>query len=75
MPSKKLNIDNALAKLDNLVNTMEQGELSLDESLKHFEQGVKLIKDCQQSLKQAEQKVQILIGDHLENFEHDIDQD
>jgi exodeoxyribonuclease VII small subunit len=40
---------------------MEQGDLSLEESLSHFERGVQLSRTCQQALKEAEQKVEILM--------------
>ena len=43
-----------------MVEQMEDGELSLEESLKAFEQGVKLTHECQQALQEAEQKVQLL---------------
>jgi exodeoxyribonuclease VII small subunit len=52
---------------------MEQGDLSLEESLKHFERGIALARSCQQSLAEAEQKVKILISnqgkEELEPFE------
>lgn len=51
----------ALAELETLVETLEQGDISLDESLKLFERGVTLTRSCQQALQQAEQKVQILM--------------
>ena len=53
--------ETALAELEALVEKMEQGDLSLDESLKQFERGVQLTRSCQQSLKEAEQKVQVLL--------------
>ena len=53
--------ETALAELESLVEQMEKGELSLEESLQHFERGVALTRACQQALKQAEQKVQILL--------------
>ena len=53
--------ETALAELEALVEKMEQGDLSLDESLKQFERGVQLTRACQQALKEAEQKVQILL--------------
>jgi exodeoxyribonuclease VII small subunit len=58
--SKKPSFEQALAELESLVETMEQGELSLEESLKSFERGVLLTRTCQQALKEAEQKIQIL---------------
>jgi len=54
--------EEALSELEELVVTLERGELSLEESLKSFERGVQLTRTCQQALKEAEQKVQILSG-------------
>jgi exodeoxyribonuclease VII small subunit len=63
MPRKKnLNqFEDALQELEQLVEQMEQGELSLEESLKSFERGIKLTRTCQTALQEAEQKVQILL--------------
>jgi exodeoxyribonuclease VII small subunit len=62
MPTKKKapSFEQSLADLEALVSTMETGELSLDESLGAFEDGVKLTRQCQKMLEEAEQKVQIL---------------
>ncbi|MDH3325995.1 MAG: exodeoxyribonuclease VII small subunit [Gammaproteobacteria bacterium] len=54
--------ENALAELEEIVSNMEQGDLSLEDSLAAFEQGVKLTKECQKSLKSVEQKVNKLIA-------------
>jgi exodeoxyribonuclease VII small subunit len=59
--SKSFNFEEALASLEGLVEAMEDGDLSLEESLKAFEQGIKLTRECQQALDQAEQKVQLLV--------------
>lgn len=56
-----MNFETAFKDLQNLVTQMEQGGLSLEEALKSFEQGIKLTQQCQKALKQAEQKVSILI--------------
>jgi exodeoxyribonuclease VII small subunit len=64
--SKKPSFEQALNELETLVETMEQGELSLEESLKSFERGVLLTRTCQQALKQAEQKIQILTENSLD---------
>jgi exodeoxyribonuclease VII small subunit len=53
--------EKALQELESLVGKMEQGELSLEESLQHFEKGVQLSRACQQALRDAEQKVEILM--------------
>ena len=54
-------LESSLEKLEKLVEQLESGDLSLEESLKHFEQGVKLTQECQATLKAAEQKVEILL--------------
>lgn len=53
--------EKALAELEQIVERMEQGELSLDESLKQFERGIALTRNCQTALQRAEQKVEILL--------------
>ena len=55
------NFERSLQELEALVEKMEQGDLSLEESLSHFERGVQLSRTCQQALKDAEQKVEILM--------------
>ncbi|MCF6355968.1 MAG: exodeoxyribonuclease VII small subunit [Candidatus Polarisedimenticolaceae bacterium] len=63
MPRKKASkpsFEEALNELESLVETMEQGDLTLEESLKAFERGVELTRSCQQALANAEQKVEIL---------------
>ena len=52
-----------LRQLEQLVQQMEQGELTLEQSLSTFEQGVALTRACQQALDQAEQKVNLLLQD------------
>ena len=58
---KKIDFEASLGQLEKLVDQMEEGELSLEDSLKAFEAGVKLTRDCQQALKEAEQKVNLLM--------------
>lgn len=58
--SKSPDFEKSLQELEQLVEKMEQGELTLDESLKCFERGVELTRACQQALQEAEQKVQVL---------------
>jgi exodeoxyribonuclease VII small subunit len=64
---KAVDFEQQLAALEGLVNSLESGELSLEESLKSFEQGIKVARDCQAALKSAEQKVEVLMrqGDEL----------
>ncbi len=67
--------ESALKELETLVERMEEGESSLEDSLKDFERGIELTRQCQQALKTAEQKVQQLIGEgdnaRLLEFEDD----
>jgi exodeoxyribonuclease VII small subunit len=53
--------ESSMEELEKLVEQMEQGDISLEESLKAFERGIKLTRTCQQALQDAEQKVQILL--------------
>ncbi len=57
---KSVSFEQSLNDLEQLVTQMETGELTLDDSLKAFEKGVKLTRECQNILDDAEQKVQIL---------------
>jgi exodeoxyribonuclease VII small subunit len=69
MSAKKqadFNFEGALEQLEELVASMEDGELSLEDSLKAFEKGIKLTRECQTALKNAEQKVQILLDESSE---------
>jgi len=62
--SKKVKIadlESSLQEINALIDKMEHSNLTLEQSLNHFEQGVTLIKNCQKILREAEQKVQILI--------------
>lgn len=61
MTKANTNFETSLQELNTLVDKMEHGDLDLEQSLKYFEQGVTLIRKCQTELKQAEQKVQILV--------------
>ena len=58
--TKSYPFEASLDKLEKLVEKMEGGDLSLEESLKVFEEGVKLTRECQQALTLAEQKVKML---------------
>ena len=78
MPRKKtIAYEASLSQLEALVTSMESGELSLEDSLQAFESGVGLIRDCQQALENAEQKVQKLMEteEGLEVADFDVDED
>jgi exodeoxyribonuclease VII small subunit len=55
------NLETSLDEITQLIDKMEHGEQTLEQSLNHFERGIHLIKHCQKILAQAEQKVQILM--------------
>ena len=57
-----MEFEKKLARLEDIVGKMETGELSLEDSLKLFEEGVKLSRECNTQLSEAEQKVKILLG-------------
>ena len=57
---KKMTFETALARLEEIVRTMESGSAKLDESLAFFEEGVGLVKFCTGELDNAEQRVKIL---------------
>ena len=61
-----INFEQALTELDTIVNKLETGNLSLEQALHNFELGVKLTKQCQTTLDQAEQKVKILTTQDIE---------
>lgn len=61
--SNSLDFETALAQLEQLVQKLESGDLSLETSLQEYERGVQLTRVCQQALKQAEQRVQLVNSD------------
>lgn len=56
----KHSFETSMQRLENLVSLMEEGKLSIEESLQAFEEGIHLTRQCQQTLEQAEQKVRLL---------------
>ncbi len=70
-----LEFEKALQELELLVAQLEQGDLSLEESLKQFERGIELTRACQTALKEAEQKIEVLAAhdkqESIEPFEPD----
>ena len=79
MPKKEnaFSLEESLENLGTLVARLEEGHLSLEESLLAFEKGIGLAKTCQQHLSNAEQKVTLLLGDEdnltLTEFDDDTD--
>ena len=60
-------IESKLNDLEKILEQLESGNLDLDESLKKFEKGVKLSRECQKTLEEAELKIKVLMGDELED--------
>ena len=73
--TKKINLEKSLADLETLVEELESGDLPLETAMKKFEEGIKLTRGCQVALKEAEQKVEILLksagSEGLTDFEID----
>ena len=57
-----MDFEKKLGRLEDIVEKMETGELALEDSLKLFEEGVKLSRECGTQLNEAEQKVKLLLG-------------
>ncbi|MEX2122415.1 MAG: exodeoxyribonuclease VII small subunit [Woeseia sp.] len=71
-----LNLEKSLEELESLIDELESGDLPLEKAMKKFEEGIKLTRNCQAALKDAEQRVEILLksagGDEaLEEFNVD----
>ena len=73
--TQSLDFESALAELEALVQRMETGSLSLEESLEAFERGVRLTRQCQSALEQAELRVKALMQDGTEAPLPDADPD
>ena len=71
---KSIDLEKALASLEAIVEELESGDLPLEKAMKKFEEGVKLTRNCQSALRDAEQKVEILLksaggAEALEEFD------
>jgi exodeoxyribonuclease VII small subunit len=58
---KTINLEKSIADLETLVGELETGDLPLEKAMKKFEEGIKLTRQCQAALKEAEQKVEVLV--------------
>jgi exodeoxyribonuclease VII small subunit len=58
--TNKFNFNKGLLELEEIINKMESGELSLEDSLKYFEEGVKIHRQCHTALTDAEQRISVL---------------
>ncbi len=75
--SKAVNLEKSLQSLEKIVDELESGDLPLEKAMQRFEEGIKLTRACQTALRDAEQKVEILMqdagGEQLEPFAGDDD--
>ena len=70
--AKAKTFEEQIGELEEIVKKLENGDVSLDESLELFEQGIKLTKGCQKILDTAEKKVKVLMSDNGEMVEKDF---
>ena len=59
---EEINFEEAMKKLEQITAALEKGDLSLDESVKKFEEGIKLSKECNKILEDSEKRINILIN-------------
>ncbi len=69
---QKKSIEKSLTELERLVEELENGDLELDQALKKFEQGVKLSRQCQKTLEEAEMKIKILMDNALKATDEEL---
>ena len=74
-PNKKTqkSIESRLAELESILEELESGDLELDQALKKFEQGVKLSRECQKTLEDAEIKFKILMNNELKDTDQSLE--
>ena len=67
--SSKFDFNRGLSELDEIIGKMESGDLSLEDSLRYFEKGIKLHRQCHSALSSAEQRISVLIEE--DNYTED----
>lgn len=72
MAKKELSFEESMERLEEIVSSLESGEFPLDESLKMFEEGVKLVKFCNKKLESVEKSVKKLVNIDGEMVEEDF---
>ena len=69
---KNKSIEAKLIELEEILEDLESGKLELDDALKKFEKGIKLSRECQQTLEEAELKIQVLMKDELKDSDETL---
>ena len=72
MPKKELSFEEAIQKLEEIVNALESGDFALEESLKLYKEGVKLVNLCNNKITNVEKSVKILLNSNGELVEEDF---
>jgi exodeoxyribonuclease VII small subunit len=66
-----IDLEKSMAELEQIIEQLESGDMPLEKSLEAFERGVRLSRECQAALKEAEQRVQILMNSELKELDPD----
>lgn len=61
---QEINFETSMEQLEKIVQDLEKGDLNLDDSIKKFEEGMKISKECNKFLEDAEKKITVLINDN-----------
>jgi exodeoxyribonuclease VII small subunit len=70
MGRKTENYEGLMVKLEEILNSMENGEISLEDSMKRYEEGIKICNKLYKILNDSESKIKILMDEGEENFEY-----
>ena len=69
---KEINFETSMEQLEKIVQDLEKGDLNLDDSIKKFEEGMKISKECNRFLEEAEKRITVLIKDCNEIVEENM---
>lgn len=69
---KQLNFEESMESLEKIVQELEKGDLNLDDSVKKFEEGMKISKECNKFLEEAEKRITVLINENGKITEEDL---
>lgn len=71
MANKKMDFEESIKQLDVIANELEKDDLTLDEAVEKFEQGIRISKSCKKMLDDAEKKITVLLGETEQEFKLD----